>query len=118
MLEFMLKNKSILCVVAHPDDEVLGLGATLHDLVTKRGCRARAVILGEGITARDDERSAKLRSKEIQKHRSNIEDARSIIGYESVGVYDFPDNRFDSISLLDIIKVVEKEKSSFHPGSG
>lgn len=115
MLESALKNKSILCIVAHPDDETLGLGATIHRLVTYEGCKARAVILGEGITARDNDRSTKERAEELTVHRSNIRQAANILGYESVGIYDFPDNRFDTVALLDIVKVIEKEKNVFQP---
>ena len=111
----MLKNSRILCIVAHPDDEILGLGASLHRLIHEAGCNARAVILGEGVTSRDGKRDVNLRSSEIDRLRLNIEDARKIIGYESVGIYDFPDNRFDSVNMLDIIKVVEKEKRDFSP---
>ena len=32
MLE-SLRNKRIMLVVAHPDDELLGLGATFHKLI-------------------------------------------------------------------------------------
>ena len=53
--------------------------------------------------------------EELKKHRQNIEDAMAAIGYESVGIYDFPDNRFDSVDLLDIVKVVEAEKQEFQP---
>jgi LmbE family N-acetylglucosaminyl deacetylase len=52
---------------------------------------------------------------ELAAHRRNIQSAQEIIGYQSVGIYDFPDNRFDSVDLLDIIKVVEREKQEFHP---
>ena len=44
-----------------------------------------------------------------------LESSKQSIGYESVGVYDFPDNRFDTVALLDIIKVIEKEKEGFKP---
>ncbi|MDZ7775690.1 MAG: hypothetical protein U5L09_08900 [Bacteroidales bacterium] len=30
-------------------------------------------------------------------------------------IYNFPDNRFDTVPLLDIIKTVEKEKNEFKP---
>ena len=53
MLEY-LKNKKILVVVAHPDDELLGLGATMHKLISQYNCQTRVVILGEGITSRSD----------------------------------------------------------------
>lgn len=114
MLE-SLKNKRILVVVAHPDDELLGLGASMHKLISKYNCKIRTIILGEGITSRSDKRDPSLWSAELKKHRQNIEEARLAIGYESVEIYDFPDNRFDSVDLLDIIKVIETEKEKFQP---
>ena len=104
-----------MVVVAHPDDEVLGLGGTIHRLVSQYGCQVRVVILGEGITSRADERNTESWKKEMAIHRENIAKATTIIGYESTGIYDFPDNRFDSVALLDIIKIIEKEKDSFQP---
>tara|TARA_R110001632_G_scaffold63953_1_gene152387 strand:+ start:4295 stop:5005 length:711 start_codon:yes stop_codon:yes gene_type:complete len=114
MLE-LLKNKRILVVVAHPDDELLGLGATMHKLIHEHNCQIRTIILGEGITSRSDNRDVKKWKKELSIHRQNIEQARKAIGFESVGVYDFPDNRFDTVGLIDIVKVVEKEKLDFDP---
>lgn len=113
MIDF--RRKRILVVVAHPDDELLGLGGTIHQLINTRDCKVRAVILGEGITSRSETRDRKKWESELAVHRENIESARECIGYESVGVYDFPDNRFDSVELLDIVKVVEKEKMHFKP---
>jgi LmbE family N-acetylglucosaminyl deacetylase len=111
----LLANNRILIIAAHPDDEVLGLGATVHDLIHIHKCTVRAVILGEGITSRSDERNREQWSKELATHRANIHSAAKEIGYESVGIYDFPDNRFDSVALLDIVKVIEKEKNDFQP---
>jgi LmbE family N-acetylglucosaminyl deacetylase len=110
-----LVNKRILTIVAHPDDEILGVGATMHRLIHEQGCTVKAVILGEGITSRSDAHNREQWSKELAIHRQNIDNAAQAIGYESVGIYDFPDNRFDSVALLDVVKVVEKEKSLFEP---
>lgn len=112
MLE-SLKNKRIMIVVAHPDDELLGLGATLHKLINEYNVKTHVVILGEGITSRSNERDVEIWKKELLTHRENIKTAQLAIGYHSISTFDFPDNRFDTISLLDIIKVIEQEKKSF-----
>tara|TARA_B110000967_G_scaffold117159_1_gene119879 strand:+ start:5464 stop:6168 length:705 start_codon:yes stop_codon:yes gene_type:complete len=109
------QDKRILVVVAHPDDELLGLGATMHKLIKEQDCKVRVIILGEGITSRSVERNPKQWAKELKIRQQNIEEARKFIGYESVGIYDFPDNRFDTVALLDIIKIIEKEKKEFNP---
>jgi len=114
MLE-SLRNKRILIVVAHPDDELLGLGATMHKLIKSYSCQRRVVILGEGITSRSNERDTRQWTESLKIHKENIESARKAIGYSSVGIYDFPDNRFDTVALLDIIKIIEKEKEEFKP---
>jgi LmbE family N-acetylglucosaminyl deacetylase len=111
----MFENKKILVVVAHPDDELLGLGATMNKLINEKKCKIRAIILGEGITSRSDKRDRDKWEQQLEVHRKNIESARVAIGYESIGIYDFPDNRFDSVALLDIVKVIEKEKEKFKP---
>ena len=51
----------------------------------------------------------------MEIHRDNINKAQLAIGYHTTSIYDFPDNRFDSVALLDIVKVVEKEKKEFNP---
>tara|TARA_B100001250_G_scaffold181249_1_gene155926 strand:+ start:13568 stop:14281 length:714 start_codon:yes stop_codon:yes gene_type:complete len=114
MLEF-IKNKKVMVVAAHPDDELLGLGATMHKLIKEYKVKTHVVILGEGITSRSDKRDFLLWEKELAIHKSNIKKAHKAIGYNSSSIYDFPDNRFDSIPLLDLIKIIEKEKSEFKP---
>ncbi|MGI8952507.1 MAG: PIG-L deacetylase family protein [Chitinophagaceae bacterium] len=106
----IFNNKKILVIVAHPDDEILGLGATMHKLINEYSVNVHVVILGEGITSRSQQRDVTAWQNELVIHRSNIKNAQNIIGYNSVSIYDYPDNRFDSVSLLDIIKVIEREK--------
>ncbi len=104
-----------MLVVAHPDDELLGPGASMHRLINEFNVTAHVVILGEGITSRAQKRNTESWKAELEHHKKNIFEAQKAIGFQSVSTYDFPDNRFDSVDLLDIIKVVEAEKLSFAP---
>ncbi len=113
MLE-SLRNKKILVVVAHPDDEILGLGGTINKLVNNYGCEIKVIILGEGITSRGNDRKNNHK-KDLEIHKSNIEKAKSFLGYQHLEYYDLPDNRFDTIPLLEIIKIIESEKLKFKP---
>ena len=116
MLKFQ-KNSKVLVVVAHPDDEVIGLGGTINKMTVEYNCDARCIILGEGITSRGNKRDIKNWEKELVTHRHNIKQASKFIGYNKTKAFDFPDNRFDSVDLLDFVKVIEKEKNEFKPGN-
>ena len=111
----IFKQKKILIVVAHPDDELLGVGGTVNKLVHSFNATVKVIILGEGITTRSEHRNLDKWKKQLETHRSNIKDAQKVIGYQELSIYNFPDNRFDSVALLDIIKVIEKEKEEFNP---
>ena len=107
-------KKKILIVAAHPDDEVLGCFGTVARLI-KEGCEAYTLILGEGKTSRDEERLAEARKDDIVELKTEIERSNSLIGIKKVFVKSFPDNRFDSVDLLDIIKVISKVKEEVQP---
>jgi LmbE family N-acetylglucosaminyl deacetylase len=97
-------NRKILTICAHPDDELLGLGGTIHHRVKKNNCIAEVLILGEGIKSRN------LDSKyiiDIDQHRSNSKRACEIIGYQKVHFLSFPDNAFDTVPFLDIVNKIE-----------
>ena len=50
--------KNILVVAAHPDDEILGCGATIAKFA-KQGSKVNILIVSEGITSRDKFRDIK-----------------------------------------------------------
>ena len=104
----------ILVVAAHPDDEILGCGGTIKRLVDE-GCTAYTLILGEGITSRDEKRDRDERIVEIEELKKQVNEANRIIGVKEVFLHDFPDNRFDTVALLDIVKVIENIKNELQP---
>lgn len=103
----------ILVVVAHPDDEVLGVGATIAKRVA-HGDEAYALILGEGETSRWNTR-ADADEKALDILHANTLKSAKIIGYSDIFFENIADNRFDSVDLLDIVKCVEKYVSLIHP---
>lgn len=107
-------HKKILIIAAHPDDEVLGCFGTVSRLI-QEGYEAYTLILGEGKTSRDDKRDALLRQNEIDNIREEVNEANKLIGIKKVFIKNFPDNRFDSVDLLDIIKVISKIKEEIKP---
>ena len=110
----MSTRQRILIVAAHPDDEILGCGGTVARLVTK-GHEAYTLILGEGITSRDAKRKREKKEKDIKLLREQAFKANKGIGVKKVFLCDFPDNRFDTVALLDIVKTIEKIKSDIRP---
>ncbi len=105
---------TILVIAAHPDDEALGCGGTMARL-SREGCDVYTLILGEGITSRNKKRDRTERENEIAELGNQAEDANKILGVKEVYTYDFPDNRFDTVALLDIIKTIEKIKDGVKP---
>lgn len=103
----------ILVIAAHPDDELLGVGGTIA-MRTRNGDEAFALILGEGQTSRWNQRSDAPSSLLRELHRDSLA-AAEIIGYRDVLFKDLPDNRFDSVDLLDIVKHVEDVISELSP---
>ncbi len=105
---------TVLVVAAHPDDEILGCGATMAKFA-EDGYEIHILILGEGITSRQDIRHTESVKTEIHKLHSEVKEAARIIGAKSSEILNFPDNRFDSVDLLDIIKAIEVKKRSIKP---
>lgn len=94
---------NVLIVAAHPDDEIIGCGGTIAKMAGEN--KITTLILGEGITSRDLPQEEK--DTELERLKENCRAANTSIGVKDVFFENFPDNRFDSIPILDIIKPVE-----------
>jgi LmbE family N-acetylglucosaminyl deacetylase len=95
----------VLVIAAHPDDEILGCGATAARLALE-GHEVHIAIVGEGITSRHAEREKADASQLSLLHR-NAQAAAAKIGAKDVVLYKLPDNRLDAVPLLDVVRLVE-----------
>lgn len=94
-----------LVLAAHPDDEVLGCGGTMARLA-QEGEAVYVAILGEGITSRSAQRRQADASQVEALHNCSRRVAAHL-GARECFLYGLPDNRFDTVPLLDIVKIVE-----------
>ena len=102
-------NSKIFVIVAHSDDETLGLGGTInrHFLA---GDKVYVQSMTDGVSSRFDKNLEKI------KERLNAANkAAKTLGFEWLESGQFPDNSMDSISILDVVKFIEKSKSLLNP---
>jgi LmbE family N-acetylglucosaminyl deacetylase len=98
---------NVLVVAAHPDDEVLGCGGTMARHAAS-GDDVSALILAEGIMAREAKGDGAWIVEAKERLREDARKAAFILGLREVAFLDFPDNRMDTMPLLDIIKSIEE----------
>ncbi len=92
-------SKIVLVVAAHSDDEALGCSGTIAKHI-KQGDRVHLLFMTDGVSSRPGRRDDKKRSNAAQ-------DAAQILEVSSFTNLNFPDNKMDSIPLLDIVKEIE-----------
>lgn len=121
----MNPEKTVLVVAAHPDDEVLGCGATVAGL-KRQGWRAVLVLMTRGVTGRSETVEA-VTAEDLQAQQALAEQtarAAQVIGFDRVVSHDFPDNRMDTVARADLAHVlaslVQEERPhlvlTHHPG--
>ncbi len=96
---------NVLVLAAHPDDELLGCGGTAARLA-REGHAVYMAILGEGITSRASTR-AEGDAGAVDRLRGCSQRVADLLGVKELSLHGLPDNRFDSLPLLDVVKVVE-----------
>lgn len=104
---------NVLVLAAHPDDEVLGCGGTIARL-TGEGHSVAIAILGEGMTSRYAKRETVDRSLVRALHARSREVA-DILGARDLIKHNLPDNRFDTVALLDVVKMIEQIVEKISP---
>lgn len=89
-----------LMVVAHPDDEVLGAGATMYKL-TQEGHSVNVCILSGEVNARDNRPS----TEELYE---DVNNSLNLLGVKKVIKGEFPNIQLNTVPHLHLVQFIEK----------
>lgn len=106
----MKKNNSVLVVAAHPDDEAIGCFGTLLKHFENKD-EINVIFLTDGVSSRG------INIKNKEERKKNCLKVLKIIGLTDKNVFflNFPDNKMDTIPLLDVVQEIEKIKKKIKP---
>jgi len=90
---------SYLIVAAHPDDEALGAGATIHKLVKKGEKVAVCIMCGQA-----EARAMRPEDNELQE---DMRRCHEVLGIEKTIVGCFPNIKMNTISHLELVQFIE-----------
>jgi len=94
----------VLVVAAHPDDEVLGCGATIAKH-TQNGDEVQIVFLSDGFSSR----------KNGEKRNNLAIQSSKVFSCKKPIFLNLPDNRLDTTPFLEIVQKIEGVISDFQP---
>lgn len=98
---------NIVTITAHPDDEVLGFGASSYVLSQKRHIIHHCILSGNV--------DARLNRPELDKLYKNILNAQKVIGAEPPILGNFPNIQFNTIPHLELVKFIEDVIEKIQP---
>ena len=99
--------KNVLVVAAHPDDEILGCGGTIA-YHSSLGDTVRVLLITDGVSSRDGLAG-------VNRRREACRRACHTVGANDPIFLDFPDNKLDTVPLLDVTKKIEQQLGDYPP---
>jgi methionyl-tRNA formyltransferase/LmbE family N-acetylglucosaminyl deacetylase len=101
-------RQRVLCVVAHPDDETLGVGGTLA-LHAEAGSDVTVLVMSEGEVEKLDG------TPHCRTRRECALRAAEVMGVSDVVFHDFPDQRLETVPFIELVKAVEAALDRYRP---
>jgi N-acetylglucosamine malate deacetylase 1 len=104
----------VLIVAAHPDDEILGCGGTIARHIDQND-EVSVLFLTDGVSSRNASLSDKILKNEKDKRKNAALEVSRYLGYSNIVFGTFPDNKCDTVPLLDIVQFIEKNIDILKP---
>jgi LmbE family N-acetylglucosaminyl deacetylase len=98
----------VAVIGAHPDDELLGAGGTLARHV-EAGDEVYAVVVADGATSRYPAELTAALEKQARQ-------AAEVIGFASLRLLALPDQRLDTVPLIELTQQLEAVLDDIDPG--
>ncbi|RME21350.1 MAG: PIG-L family deacetylase [Deltaproteobacteria bacterium] len=102
------KEQRVLCIAAHPDDEVLGVGGTLARHAAE-GAEVLVLIMSEGEAAKAPH------SRRNAARRDNAAAAARVLGVHRLVMGELADQAFDAHPFIELIHPIEALLREFRP---
>lgn len=101
-------DKRIAVIGAHPDDELLGAGGTIA-LHVRAGQEVHAIVAADGAGSRYPAELAVMLEKQARR-------AADILGFASLRFLALPDQRLDTVPLIELTQQLESVLDEIGPG--
>lgn len=102
-----MTSNPVAVIGAHPDDELLGAGGTIA-LHARAGDEVHAIIVADGAGSRYPAELAAVLSKQARQ-------AAEILGFASLRFLELPDQRLDTIPLIELTQLLEAALDDIDP---
>ena len=100
----------VVVIAAHPDDELLGAGGTLARHV-RDGDEVHAIVVADGAGSRYPDELMAVLEKQARR-------AAEVIGFTSVQFLSLPDQRLDTVPLIELTQRLEGVLDEIATGHG
>lgn len=106
--------KRVLVIAAHPDDEVLGCGATISKY-SRRGVQFMVLFIAEGSTCRYEDPVCAESVAAVATRTRQALNALVLLGVKDYHFNDLPCGRLDQVPIIEINKTIELAVREFDP---
>jgi LmbE family N-acetylglucosaminyl deacetylase len=106
--------RRVLVIAAHPDDEVLGCGATISKY-SRQGVQFMVLFIAEGSSCRYADPVCSESVAAIAARTQQAVNALYLLGVKDYHFNDLPCGRLDQVPIIEINKVIEQSIRKFDP---